>query len=127
MKRPDLFALLLLGAALLCMLTVYITQGVVVSRNPFTPIEENPNLTGTIVQMDKKLDSVLVIGGLLEEDRTIPVNDLLKSGKYPNVYWISNVNTRRFQLGDMVDVWFNEALDSYPAQTSAVKIKKTDS
>jgi hypothetical protein len=53
------------------------------------------------------------------------VGDLISSGKYPDVYWIGNVNTRWFQLGDMVDVWFNEVNDSYPAQTSAVKIRKT--
>lgn len=126
-KRPDLLAVLLLGAALLCMLTVYMTQGVVVIRNPFTPIGENPNLTGTIVDMDRGHNRVLVIGRLSEEDRSIPVNVLLNSGKYPDAYWIGNVSTLRFQLGHRVDVWFNEVDASYPAQTSAVKIKKTGS
>jgi hypothetical protein len=82
----------------------------------------DPTLTGTIVE--KNGNKLLVVGGLLPEDKDKPASEIVNSGKYREVVWVTEHSLRSFKTGQKVEVWYTNSDDSYPGQTTAKKIRK---
>ncbi|MCM3404415.1 MULTISPECIES: DUF3221 domain-containing protein [Cytobacillus] len=79
-------------------------------------------LEGTIVMKENIILLIEDKGFTLADAETQSVNELI--GNYKSVYKLNNAVLSGIKSGDMVEIWYTEILESFPAQINVIKIKK---
>ncbi|MGG4095915.1 DUF3221 domain-containing protein [Paenibacillus lautus] len=82
---------------------------------------------GVVKEVDAQNNRILLIAELTEGDLNKDTQEVIKSGKYREIAWVSKIDPSKFTVSEEIIIYYEAREDSYPSKLAAKKYKKLTS
>ncbi|WP_194541124.1 DUF3221 domain-containing protein [Paenibacillus sp. FSL W7-1279] len=83
-------------------------------------------MQGVVKEVDSPNNRILLIANLTEGDLKKDTQEVIKSGEYREVVWVSKIDPSKFTVGEEIIVYYETREDSYPGKMAAKKYEKLE-
>ncbi|OMF68466.1 DUF3221 domain-containing protein [Paenibacillus glucanolyticus] len=84
-------------------------------------------MQGVVKEVDTQNNRILLIAELTEGDLNKDTQEVIKSGEYREVAWVSKIDSSKFTVGEEIIIYYEAREDSYPGKMAAKKYEKLTS
>lgn len=84
-------------------------------------------MRGVVKEVDTQNNRILLIADLTEGDLKKDTQEVIKSGEYREVVWVSKIDPTKFTIGEEIIIYYETREDSYPSKMAAKKYEKLTS
>ncbi|MBT2765937.1 DUF3221 domain-containing protein [Paenibacillus sp. ISL-20] len=84
-------------------------------------------MQGVVKEVDLQNNRILLIADLTEGDLKKDTQEVIKSGEYREVVWVSKIDPSTLTVGEEIIIYYETREDSYPGKIAAKKYEKLES